>query len=266
MDIRFRFYNERRRYVHETPSERRVVSFAAGFRDSLQALAAPMLTAEFLNNAELLNSAQGDDGSYTQMYRIDDVSISCGREETFYTLDEAMESKLADWYSEVDEPDVLEECEIDGIAAKHARLSLSRGETPKQVDFYCLRDGDWLVYVEFTYPVEQAEEIATQLEGWLDALSVVEGNVNAGDLQWEEVAVYLEVAGEEVFPTLGDLAAWAQPQTYACKHAETFLRSRLTSPADPLAFLWTMRKTSYRKMWQRWMRCPKKYRRFPLRC
>ena len=61
--------------------------------------------------------------------------------------------------------------------------------------------------------------------------------MNAGDLQWEEVAVYLEVAGEEVFPTLGDLAAWAQPQTYACKHAENLLAVTLNITGGSISVL-----------------------------
>ena len=76
------------------------------------------------------------------------------------------------------------------------------------------------MYVEFTYPQEQADALAEKLQGWFDSLGLVNGDFGEGDLQWNEVSMYTEVAGESMFPTLGDLADWAVPHSYAWKAAE----------------------------------------------
>lgn len=182
------------------------------------ALAAPIITGDFQESCELLNSAQGDDGSYTQMYRAGDVSVFCGREETFYELEDALDEKLSSWYSDVEKPDSVVDTMVDGIDAKRAKLTLKRGDTAKQVDFFCMRDRDWLVFLEFTCPADQTEKFQPQLDDWIASLRLEEGDVNASDLDWNEVSMYLDVAGGVTFPTLGDLESWLSPVSYSWKN------------------------------------------------
>lgn len=201
------------------------------------AMAAPMITAEFQSTAELLNSAQGDDGSYTQMYRQGDIAVYCSREETFYMLEDALNEKLADWYSDAEEAAEVVDCEVDGVDAKRARMTLPRGEAPKQVDLYCLIDHDWLLCLEFTYPAAQAETAAAQVESWIDSVNLVDGNIDASDLAWEEVSMYLEVFNTESFPTIADLIEWLQPTGYAWKHGSEGVAVTLSVPGGMVTVL-----------------------------
>ena len=114
----------------------------------LGAAAEPVVTGDFQDSVKLLNSAQGDDGSYTQMYLDgEDVYILCGREVTYYELDDILAGKLSDWYSEVEEPDSIEDITLDGLPGKRMDLTLHRGDEPTRVSFFCVRDEDWLLYV-----------------------------------------------------------------------------------------------------------------------
>ena len=187
----------------------------------LGAAAEPVVTGDFQDSVKLLNSAQGDDGSYTQMYLDgEDVYILCGREVTYYELDDILAGKLSDWYSEVEEPDSIEDITLDGLPGKRMDLTLHRGDEPTRVSFFCVRDEDWLLYVEFTYPQAKAEELSAKLDGWVSSLRFVNGDFGDGDLEWEEVSMYRDVVSPETFPTLGDLIAWASPESYSWKAAD----------------------------------------------
>lgn len=204
----------------------------------LCAQAEPIVTGDFQQGAKLLNSAQGDDGSYTQMYLDgEDFYILCGREPAYYELDDILSNMLSDWYSDVDAPDSMEDIEIDGMPAKRMDVTLHRSSAPSQVSLFCVRDGDWLLYVEFTYPQEKADAAADRLNNWIDSLRLVNGDFGDGDLQWDEVSMYRDVVCSETFPTLGDLIEWVSPSSYSWKTADDGVEVTLSTPGGMLTVL-----------------------------